>query len=480
MDRRNFLKHTSFTVGGIVTAATIGTLTAHSAWAASSKREECGTRGAGLAGMTYGPLKRTPDQNGVEVLALPDGFQYVTFSKTGEMMSDGFVTPRNHDGMTCLPVSNDIVRLIRNHELRNAAGDFTLGVVGPEATRYDPKGMGGCVTLDFDIRRKALVRDFISLNGTAINCSGGLSYNDTGWLSCEECTWGPAEGFEKPHGFTFFVSKDAAFPTKAQPITAMGRFVKEAAVADNASGIVYQTEDDKNNSGFYRFIPADPANLMSGGVLQMLAVSDTPNYDTRTRQVVGAELQVEWVTIDDPNPETVSRTTSCFAQGFAKGGARFNRLEGVFRGDAGSMYFASTSGGDARRGQLWRFIPSVTGGGTLVLEYESPASSALDSPDNICVTRNGGILICEDDTYASRDGDTHVLARGIRDVNRLIGLGREGEPFEFAVNIYNSSEFAGACFSPDGEILFVNVFGDGAINSGLTCAIWGPWCNGPF
>ena len=480
MDRRNFLKHTSATVGGIVTAATIGTLTAHSARATSREREDSGARGSGRAAATYGPLKRTPDQNGVEVLALPEGFQYVTFGKSGEAMSDGSITPRNHDGMTCFPVSKDIVRLIRNHEVRNSAGDFTLGVVGPEDTRYDSKGMGGCVTLDFDTRRKELVRDFVSLNGTIINCSGGLTYNDTGWLTCEESVNGPAQGFDKPHGFTFFVSKDAAFPAQAQPITAMGRFVKEAAVADNASGIVYQTEDDKNNSGFYRFIPYDAADLMSGGVLQMLAVSNTPNYDTRTRQVVGAEMPVEWVTIDNPNPETISSTTSCFGQGFAKGGARFNRLEGVFRGDAGSMYFTSTSGGDARRGQLWHFIPGFSGGGTLVLVYESPASSALDSPDNICVTRNGAILICEDDTYSSKDGDTHDLASGIREVNRLIGLGRDGEPFEFAVNIYNSSEFAGACFSPDGEILFVNIFGDDAINSALTCAIWGPWCNGPF
>lgn len=55
-----------------------------------------------------------------------------------------------------------------------------------------------------------------------------------------------------------------------------------------------------------------------------------------------------------------------------------------------------------------------------------------------------------------------------------------GEPFEFAVNILNDSEFAGCCFSPDGEILFVNLFGDGSLGSGMTCAIWGPWERGPL
>jgi hypothetical protein len=92
------------------------------------------------------------------------------------------------------------------------------------------------------------------------------------------------------------------------------------------------------------------------------------------------------------------------------------------------------------------------------------------------VTPSGGILFCEDD--ASGDGDTHPLAPGITDVNRLVGMARSGEPFEFAVNIFSDSEFAGACFSPDGEILFVNIQGGGSTGSGMTCAITGPWRKG--
>ena len=140
------------------------------------------------------------------------------------------------------------------------------------------------------------------------------------------------------------------------------------------------------------------------------------------------------------------------------------------------MYFVSASGGNAARGQLWQFIPRITGGGTLVLVFESPNSSVLDSPDNLCVTPAGGILFCEDD--ASGDSDTHPLAPGITDINRLVGMGRSGEPFEFAVNIFNDSEFAGACYSPDGEILFVNIQGGNSIGSGMTCAITGPWRRG--
>src|SRR5215212_1638768 len=48
---------------------------------------------------SYGPLERRPDQRGVEVLALPAGFSYVTFSHTGSTMSDGNPTPLALDGM---------------------------------------------------------------------------------------------------------------------------------------------------------------------------------------------------------------------------------------------------------------------------------------------------------------------------------------------------------------------------------------------
>ena len=48
----------------------------------------------------YGPLRRTRDQRGIEVLALPAGFSYVTFGHTGTTMSDGNPTPLALDGMS--------------------------------------------------------------------------------------------------------------------------------------------------------------------------------------------------------------------------------------------------------------------------------------------------------------------------------------------------------------------------------------------
>ena len=475
--RRTFFKRAL--AGSVVSGATISTLGAHMALAHGDRdddeRDHHDRRGARRS--DYGDLQPTPDQDGNTILALPKDFRYVTFSKTGDAFDSGLLVPRNHDGMACFEGRGNTVRLIRNHELRNAAGDFTLGVNAPVHLRYDAKGMGGCMTLDFDTKRKRLVRQFVSIGGTFVNCSGGWSRNNSGWITCEETTAGVTGGFEKPHGYNFFVPANADSTVAAVALKAMGRFAHEASVADDR-GIVYQTEDSGNNSGLYRFIPNDPRNLLTGGSLQMLAVTGNPTALMFTGQRVGVRLPVHWVPIPVPDPSLEGGGMSCFAQGRAAGGAAFNRLEGIFRAhDGESMYFVSTSGGTAQRGQLWHYIPDREGD-RLVLVFESPLGSVLDSPDNLCITPTGGILFCEDD--ASGDSDTHPLAPGITDVNRLIGLGIAGEPFEFALNLLNDSEFAGACFSPDAEVLFVNLFGDGNAGSGMTCAVWGPWERGPL
>ena len=91
--------------------------------------------------------------------------------------------------------------------------------------------------------------------------------------------------------------------------------------------------------------------------------------------------------------------------------------------------------------------------------------------------------MCEDDASAAHKED-HPLAPGLEPVNRVIGLMPGGEAFEFAVNVRNSSELAGACFSPSGRTLFVNLFGHSAFGAdtteGMTCAITGPWARGPL
>jgi uncharacterized protein len=223
---------------------------------------------------------------------------------------------------------------------------------------------------------------------------------------------------------------------------------------------VYETED-RGTAGFYRFIPDQPGNLAAGGRLQMLAIKDRPNYDTRSGQRVGKPLPVTWVDIADPDPADADRNElAVYEQGAAQGAATFGRLEGCWYGN-GSIFLNSTRGGDQGLGQVWEYRPRGKSGGQLILLFESPSADVLDAPDNLCVSPRGGLVLCE-------DGEDDQFVRG---------LTRDGRIFDIAQSLVivngEANEFAGATFSPDGETLFVNIQ-----TPGLTFAIWGPWAEG--
>ncbi len=511
LGRRAFLGRALALGGAAVAAQTLGN---HAAWA----EEGCpgGTAAGGAAAVGYGPLQRVGTENtGEELLALPVGFRYRVFGESGSTMSDGTTTPIAHDGMAAFPGPQGTLRLIRNHEVRLAPGSVTGAVGGPAETRYDEFGVAGTTTLDLDPHTGRVLQDFVSLNGTFVNCAGGKMLGDAGWVTCEETVdgratvrgaWGTAR-LAQPHGYAYvvpLVGPRPGHPATAEPIHDMGRFSHEAVAVDPGSGYVYETEDDSGKRcGFYRFRPDNPADLTRGGVLEMLKIRGRSGVDLRKGQRVpgtqhGTPLPVEWVRIEEPDPELeVAGTPRVAEQGLAGGAATFNRLEGCWYGQ-GSVYFNSTSGGDARNGdvnsrgtrdeyhegygQVWKFTDDADGG-TLTLLYESPGRKELDSPDNLVFTPRGGILICEDDASAAdRPDDVHPLAPGFTNVNRLIGLTLAGQPFEFAVNITDTSEFAGACFSPDGRTLFVNTLGSTDVPSavGRTYAVTGPWSRGPL
>jgi hypothetical protein len=443
----------------------------------------------------YGPLAPlAPANGGVPVLALPDGFTYVTFGATGAPLMSGGVHAQNHDGTAALPTRwRKVARLTRNQEVRTGPGTPEgIGAVGgPAETKYDAQGVGGVTVIDFDTRSGTVVNEFVGINGTIVNCAGGIAKHDSGWITCEETIAGPAQGWEQKHGYAFLLPGDATATVPAVPITGMGRFSHEACAVD-LRGIVYQTEDAGSGrpSGLYRYVPNDPRDLSAGGALEMLGIEGQPGVDLREGRTVGEKLRVTWVPVDNVDPDPVIDfgavgANSCFTQGHTAGGAGFNRLEGIWA--AGNrIVFISTSGGDVKNGdvnsdgyaegygQIWEYRANSD---KLKLIYESTGVGALDSPDNVTITPRGGIITCEDDA-SDIDADTHPLAPGIENVNRVIGLVPGGEPFEFAVNVLNDSEFAGACFSPDGATLFVNVFGGSEAGSGMTCAITGPWRRG--
>ena len=109
-------------------------------------------------------------------LALPAGFTYRRFSLTGTPMSDGRPTPSAHDGMAAFPLPNGHIRLVRNHEIPGLATPGLVTVAGDLVKGYDPGGQGGTTSLEIKIMPdgdRRLVRDFVSLSGTIMNCAGG-------------------------------------------------------------------------------------------------------------------------------------------------------------------------------------------------------------------------------------------------------------------------------------------------------------------
>lgn len=403
------------------------------------------------------------EATGLPLLKLPEGFRYQSFGWVGDVMSDGVITPEGHDGMGVISQTGDIVTLCRNHEIKGSKS------FGPAELTFDPKAGGGCSNLQFNVRSGKWLRSWTSLAGTVQNCAGGPTPWGT-WLSCEETVIGPKESFrdvqyehEKHHGWVFEVPAEGK--ASGEPLQALGRFVHEALAINPTDGTIYETED-RDTAGFYRFLPNEPEVLTKGGRLQMIKIKGKADLRTGARH--GIRYEAEWVDIQDPlrrNTPGKEDGLGVYSQGKDKGATTFGRLEGCWFGD-GVVYFNCTNGGEAGLGQVWSYSPREH---ILELVFQSPSHDILDSPDNLTVSPRGGLILCEDAELKplrlhalSRKGELKTVA-----VNNIeLKAGQHGA----LAGDFSGGEWAGACFSPDGEWLFVNIQ-----DPGVTFAITGPW-----
>ena len=418
----------------------------------------------------YGPLRTDPEN----ILMVPKGFTYKIISRKGVPMSDGFMVPGLADGMAAFRDASRVV-LVRNHEIK--PGDLEQGPYGPDMkllSKMDRKkiydfgrgeriGLGGTTNIVFNEKTQKVEKEFLSLTGTYRNCAGGPTPWNT-WITCEETTERAGEFLEKDHGFNFEIKATAnAGLVDPVPLRAMGRFNHEAVAVDPRTSIVYQTEDDSEGL-IYRFIP-DKYGDMSSGRLQALMIKDQPSRDTRNWKKVNAPeipvnkaMDVVWIDLDNIE----DHDDDLRFRGFEAGAARFARGEGMWYGNE-EVYFACTNGGRENNGQIFRYIPSEFEGtdrekdspGQLELFIESLDSELMQFADNLTVAPWGDVVVAEDKSEP-----------------RLVGITPEGEMYHIAKNIGYPSEFAGVCFSPSGDTLFVNIQ-----SPGLTVAIQGPWEN---
>jgi secreted PhoX family phosphatase len=487
VSRRRFLRS-----GAVGAASFVGALQ-------MLQTRQAEAHGRPRSGNGYGPIAPVNDlTTGLPLLQLPAGFQYSSFSWTGDLMRNQQPTPGAHDGMAVVGWGPRGIQLIRNHELGqgpiiDAPGKYDTAIVTDGTTTAPLAGGTTTLHLDWNGRWKHAEP---SLGGTIVNCAGGPTPWGS-WLTCEETNIDltPLGGLR--HGYVFEVRRHAG-ATTGVPLTDMGRFPHEAVAVDPRNHTVYLTEDSRNQSGFYRFIPharghCREGSLEDGGRLQMARAKGIANADLLTAQV-GDTYQIEWVDIADPDadpgpftaPDGGGGASGPFLQGWAQGALRMSRGEGIWHHN-GKFYIVDTSTGvDSQsrpgrgEGAVWEYDPHKR-----LLKAIFVSTNAIDSnnPDNITVSPRGGILTCED-------------GGGVEDQfgfgDRLVGITRDGGSYTFAKNNivltaaqiaaagkvvgegdYRGNEFAGACFEPTGRILFVNIQ-----TPGITFAIWGPWWRG--
>lgn len=412
----------------------------------------------------YGPL--LPDPAGI--LDLPAGFRYARLQRAGERMSDGHRVPGRPDGMCC-HARGDRWVLLRNHELsdrswvkseaiprdRIPAWRRTPGVV-------DGSRFGGVTRVELDpqaVHRvlagesaRPVLNTRTVLAGTDLNCAGGKVPG--GWVSCEESE---AQG----HGWAWFVPVEAQSPADARRLDGWGRFCHEA-IALAPDGTVYLTEDHRDGL-FYRFLPANPADPLGPGRLQALALKDVLTHADHQEVVrTGQSWPAGWVDIPDP----AATEQRCLDQGRARGATAFHRGEGVAT-DGKTVWWVASTAGPAGAGQLWALDLASD---TVRLEYQVTDRTVLSMPDNLVITPWGDLLLCEDN-YNQRDGATHQYLRVYGLDGRIYDLARNARANPGDANQAPGDEFSGACFSPDGRVLFVNLMGD----ADETLAITGPW-----
>ena len=282
------------------------------------------------------------------------------------------------------------------------------------------------------------------------------------WLTCEESVLTASEHIGQDHGYAFEVPAQSQGLVAPVPLKEMGRFNHEAACVDPRTGIVYLTED-RGDSLFYRFIPNVRQKLDQGGKLQALVVKGKPMFDTRNWQnpdmPLHQEFECEWIDLEDvESPKDDLRQ-----RGYTSGAALFARGEGLHFGED-EMYFCCTNGGAKKLGQIMRYKPSEFEGesaeqqspGKLSLFVESVSEAAFNYGDNVAIAPNGHLIVCEEQ-YSDEVN------------NKLRGVTTDGRLYDFA-KVRWQTEPAGACFSPDGQTMFVNLY-----SPTLTLAITGPW-----
>ena len=387
-----------------------------------------------------------------KIVDLNTSLQYRIISEQGTMMSDGYKVPGLADGMGSFLVDDKIV-LVRNHEIVPAHGIDKGPFQNPKIQikrlgkmHYDNNAVGGTTNIVLNKNSKDVLKEYLSLSGTHQNCAGGTTPWGT-WLTCEE-NLSVNEIEQISHGYVFEVDPKNPSICDPIPLKKMGRFNHEAVAFDNFKN-AYLTED-RSDGLIYKFVPKNPNSLRDGDLfaLKINGINDSRNWSGTQAQSNKSYLG-SWVKIEDYDP----REDTMRKEGMVKGATPFARPEGIIA-NTEAIYICCTSGGPIKKGQIWKIKPTLSKKLSVELWYEVQDDSSLNMPDNITIAPWGDLIVCEDNP----------------DINRLWGINGKGKPYLIAQNSYSNSEFAGVCFSPIDNTMFVNIQ-----SNGLTLLIDGKW-----
>jgi len=420
------------------------------------------------------------------LIDLPAGFSYSAVQRGGQLMSDGYAAAPQPDGMAAFNGAKGTYILLRNQELGDTSFMNRYGYAVPNAgkggikgPRFSEEKHGGVTRVVVD--KATLLRELAAGNtnesksvtdsrwilaGTDKNCSGGVMSG--GWVTCEESS-------DAGHGYALLTKTTDDRLMAPRPIRSWGRMHREGVCLDPATGCVYMTED-RGDGCFYRHVPERVDQPMGGGRVEAMVVEELPTMDPYpmpepgklipSRWARGTEFKVTWRTI--PDPQAAKET--CRSQGQGLGCTTFNRNEGIIW-DNDSVWFISSLGGPRKGGQIFQYIPSRKdpSKGTLVLQLEVTDQTILSCPDNLIMSPWGDVIMGEDN-YVLAEGVRHQFVRGLTPSGEVYDLARNPQESPAGSN-RPGAEFTGLCFSPDGEVLFVNL--QSPMN--ITFAIRGPW-----
>ena len=329
MDRRSFLK------GAAATAAAAVPLTAFMARLEAKSTPQ---------GVGYGPLIPTPDQTtGLNLLHLPEGFSYLSFSWTGDLMLNGALTPGSHDGMAAFNGGGHRVRLVRNHEL-GARHTLQRRCVRSAASGGRPRSSSMArrrvhQRVRQPERHDPQLRRWSDAMGHLAHVRRDVRSTRRGQAARLHLRGARGRLATRRRSATWAASHTRRSPSIRPPATST------------------RPRTHGNSSGFYRFVPHRRNRPARAAASTCSRCGGQPGESRRElSRTARPSTSSGWTS----RRRTILRPTMpgnfVWAQGRAAGRRDLRRLEGCWYGNDAKIYVVSTSGG-VSQGQIWEYDP---------------------------------------------------------------------------------------------------------------------------